>query len=33
MKVAVYVSQESFRREQYESCCVYILRVIEKEAV
>ena len=33
MKVAVHISQESFKREQVEGCGVYISRVILKEAV
>ena len=33
LKVAVYISQESFRRKQFEIFSVHILRVIKKEAV
>ena len=33
MKVKVYISQESFRRKQFESCGVYFSRVTKKEAV
>ena len=33
VKVAVYISPKSFRREQFESCSADLSRVIYKEAV
>ena len=33
LNVAVYISQESLERKQFDSCGVYISRLVKKEAV
>ena len=33
LNVAVFISQQSLERKQFESCGVYISRLVKKEAV